>query len=83
MTNSKKFHIERVRSKISKNEVITLPINLLKDFRNNIVIGVYDDGIAVFNLNRNRTVRFNGIENNSELSFSMPIEDADFYEEFS
>lgn len=77
------FHIERVRSKISKNEVITLPIYLLKNFRNNIIIGVYDDGVAVFNLNRNRTIRFNGIENNDELSFSMPIEDADVYEEFS
>ena len=78
-----KFHTERVRSNIKENEVITLPIYLLKNFRNNIIIGVYDDGVAVFNLNRNRTIRFNGVGNNGELSFSMPIEDADYYEEFS
>lgn len=88
MTKSKKFYIERVRSKIKENEVITLPIYVLEQhdngaYRYNIVIGVYDDGIAVFNLNRTRTIHFNGLGNNGEYSFSMPIEDADYYEEFS
>lgn len=88
MSKKKKFFIERVRSNIKENEVITLPIYVLEQYENgahryNIVIGVYDDGIAVFNLNRTRTIHFNGIENNGEISFSMPIEDADCYEEFS